>query len=851
MAITTTYRTVELVAPQRVNVTTASYQFGAQAVFGPGGGVLFYADFSTDPKRILARSLDANGAGVGAETVVATGLDGGFDRVFSTAKLSNGNIVVVWNDPTAGDLHFRIYAPDMSTVLGDTVAESSPAIAVRPHVAATANGGFVIAWENATSDGDVDILFRRFDAAGASPDPISGVVVDAAGDNARAAVAVLTNGTLAFAYDKRVAPAVTEIRAAVFGADGAPVVPAFTFDNFGAVNRDARILARADGGFIVNYLDDDWSGSDIDVTTAVFSGSGAYQTSLRASATPSYDQLAATALSPDGFQLVMHTRFETYDTLATLIDPAAVVLFRDEVIRGDGAGGGSYVAESAQWIDGSRILFMQSPYAPSPGGDGSSSAVETTIRQVERVTTGDGAANTISFPFDGLRNVVNAGAGADTVTTGREGDLVNGEDGDDVIDAGAGADVVNGGAGADSITGGPGDDALNGGDGDDSFLIAGADIGVDQFNGGAGLDALRLTGDATLSRLTLNAPASVERIAREAAGFTLDGTAGDDFFNISGVTGYLTIAGGSTAAIVISLGAGADIFAGGAAGDVVNGGADGDNLNGGGGDDVLNGDAGADTIRGGSGNDAINGGEGGDTLSGESGLDTIYGGAGDDYLQDDSGASSILAGEAGNDQIYGGAGNDYVVGGDGDDVMVGLGGQDSLYGGAGADYIVAGNGVGSVVDGGAGANTLWGAGGADYMVGGEGADLLVGGAGSDYQFGNAGADTHYGGQGTDFLYTNAGNDFVWTDDVGLPQSTDYVYAGGGTGVDTIADFKAGAGANHDVLVVSPASGVASFAQVKANMTQVGVYTVLKLGADQVYLYNVQPFQLTADNFLFL
>ena len=156
-----------------------------------------------------------------------------------------------------------------------------------------------------------------------------------------------------------------------------------------------------------------------------------------------------------------------------------------------------------------------------------------------------------------------------------------------------------------------------------------------------------------------------------------------------------------------------------------------------------------------------------------------------------------------------------------------------------------------MVDGGAGANTLWGAGGADYMVGGEGADLLVGGAGSDYQFGNAGADTHYGGQGTDFLYTNAGNDFVWTDDVGAPQSTDYVYAGGGTGVDTIADFTPGGGASHDVLVVSPASGVTSFAQAQANMTQVGVYTVLTLGADQVYIYNVQPFQLTAGNFLFL
>ena len=32
-----------------------------------------------------------------------------------------------------------------------------------------------------------------------------------------------------------------------------------------------------------------------------------------------------------------------------------------------------------------------------------------------------------------------------------------------------------------------------------------------------------------------------------------------------------------------------------------------------------------------------------------------------------------------------------------------------------------------------------------------------------------------------------GNDFIWTDNIGS-QSTDYIYEGVGTGVDTIADF---------------------------------------------------------------
>jgi hypothetical protein len=55
-----------------------------------------------------------------------------------------------------------------------------------------------------------------------------------------------------------------------------------------------------------------------------------------------------------------------------------------------------------------------------------------------------------------------------------------------------------------------------------------------------------------------------------------------------------------------------------------------------------------------------------------------------------------------------------------------------------------------------------------------------------------------------------------------------------------------------VLVISAAAtGWSSLSQLLAATTQVGVYAVVTMGADQVYLYNVQPFQLTAENVLFL
>ncbi|MGE0259658.1 MAG: hypothetical protein AB7T18_12990, partial [Alphaproteobacteria bacterium] len=143
--------------------------------------------------------------------------------------------------------------------------------------------------------------------------------------------------------------------------------------------------------------------------------------------------------------------------------------------------------------------------------------------------------------------------------------------------------------------------------------------------------------------------------------------------------------------------------------------------------------------------------------------------------------------------------------------------------------------------------------GNDYAVGGELLDTIATGAGSDYIFGNAGDDTIVAGTGTDYIYGGAGNDFIYTDDL-VTNSQDFVYVSGlaglGTGVDTVADFTPGPGG--DVAVILSTPGLTSFAQVQANMIDIGVYTVITLSAtDQLYLYNVDPFQLTTDNFLFL
>jgi Ca2+-binding RTX toxin-like protein len=140
--------------------------------------------------------------------------------------------------------------------------------------------------------------------------------------------------------------------------------------------------------------------------------------------------------------------------------------------------------------------------------------------------------------------------------------------------------------------------------------------------------------------------------------------------------------------------------------------------------------------------------------------------------------------------------------------------------------------------------------GAGPEAGGLGNDLVVGGDNSHYLFGGNGNDTGYGGNGTDYIYPGPGNDLIWTDNIGS-QLTDYVYEGVGTRIDTIADFTPGDGANHYVLVLTAVdSEIALFADVQTKALQAGVYTVLPLSAThQIYLYNVQSFQLTANDFI--
>ncbi len=501
------------------------------------------------------------------------------------------------------------------------------------------------------------------------------------------------------------------------------------------------------GGFVdipVLANDSDPEGDTLAVTGAT---DGAYgTTTVNADGTVSYKPTGAYT-GDDTFTYTVsdgNGNSVTESVTVTITDPASV---RDGIVSG---------------TDGDDLIDLD--YTGDPGGD--------RIDASDAVLPGEA-------PND---DIVEAGAGNDTVFSLDGDDNVDGGAGDDLIDGGVGDDVLEGGAGDDTLLGGSGDDILDGGVGDDLLNGGSGDdilfgrAGDDTLIGGAGDDLLKGgEGDDLLEGGsgddTLIGDSGDDILSGGAGDDVLEGGAGDD--TLIGGDGADTVLGGDGNDFIVTssnpltrpfalpdIGFNAphgipadtdpeddrDFVDGGAGNDTIFTGDDRDTIFGGAGDDVIFSGLDDDWVDGGDGNDLIVGGEGNDTLLGGAGNDTIYGGVnipsanipdatdpepnnGKDFIDGGAG-DDLIYGEDDNDTILGGDGNDTIYGGVDDDSILGQDGDDLLYGDEGDD-------------------TIRGGGGNDTIFGGDGDDLIEGRGDNDLIDGGAGADTMLGGMGRD------------------------------------------------------------------------------------------------------
>ncbi|MGO1077757.1 calcium-binding protein [Inquilinus sp. CA228] len=378
-----------------------------------------------------------------------------------------------------------------------------------------------------------------------------------------------------------------------------------------------------------------------------------------------------------------------------------------------------------------------------------------------------GGAGNDTFVLEGDADIINDSAGIDTVTSTvsrslidyatienliLEGTAVDGVGNalNNVLTGNGGSNTLNGGGGNDFVDGGAGADTLRGGAGDDTYIVDDAGDAVDErWPGSAGNDTVQSSVHFSL--------ADSSRVFGSVENLTLVGLAG------------LNGTGNGVANVLV--------------------GNDGSNL--------LDGAAGNDVLRGGAGADALYGGTGIDTASyytGSAGvmidLSTGKGSGGEaqgDILVD----IENLSGSQGSDTLAGNASANTLQGWNGSDVLRGGAGADRLEGGVGTDtasyfsgttgvVVSLASGLGSAGEAQGdiltGIENLSGSQGSDSLYGNAGANVLQGWNGNDALFGRAGKDTLTGGAGSDrFSFTTRGDSVVGAN---ADRITDFSHAQG-------------------------------------------------------------------------
>lgn len=154
-------------------------------------------------------------------------------------------------------------------------------------------------------------------------------------------------------------------------------------------------------------------------------------------------------------------------------------------------------------------------------------------------------------------------------------------------------------------------------------------------------------------------------------------------------------------------------------------------------------------------------------------------------------------------------------------------------------YLFGGN-TASLIEnaiGGSASDNITGNDGTNTLTGGTGADILYGLGGNDTLIGNGGLDVLDGGQGNDMLTGGSGNNNADT----------FLFKGAVIGHDVITDWQDGVD-----YIRFEAAGLTSYAQLQANVTQIGSSVVIDIPntTDMITIQNWSLSQMSSADFLF-
>ncbi|MCB1491342.1 MAG: hypothetical protein KDJ77_06020 [Rhodobiaceae bacterium] len=754
--------------------------------------------------------------------------------------LSNGNFLVTWVDSNNANDVAPANGTDIVGVifdaLGNAISDSlflNEAFGdanneAEPAIAATNDGGFVVVYTSANATiNDDDILFRRFDAAGAvlfsdaiENDSSSSIIyrspsVAVAADNSFFVTYERVDGTEDNIVGRKVASNGTVGALQVLRIDG----------NLNGVTdgenpTDPDTVLLSNGNFVTVYVEsDNNAGSnertiEFRISTAAGVSGNSVNGSLVDGTADSDPHVAA--LTGGKFVVVWTNGTEIK---GHIFNDAGTPLTSEFVIQSNasknfnepdviGLEDGSFFAV---WDNDTDGKLQGARFSATGGIIGSTLDIELglSLTAPELGLTTDGRIlvtwsdgdDVFTKILDPRNSTITAEVG-DGQTTGRQdGSTINGSSGDDKIFGVGGNDTIFGSTGDDTIEGGAGTDTLDyssatvdltilddttagvqergriTGMGTDTYefieiFFSGsgndrfrAGGSVISFDGGDGIDTLELQGDLSNS-------AVVDLAAGTVSEFFMDLTSISNVENVSGDFYDETINGDGSANV----------------------------LKGFGGDDTIDGRGGNDTLDGGFGTDTVNGGDGDDTVIGNADGDTLNGGNNSDTL--DYSAKTVdltidddtTAGPQELGRVTSSSGIDtyeffeHFIAGSGNDSFTTGGTIQSFDGGDGVDTLI----ISQVISGTTVVNMITGTitdpsidlasfSHVENVTGSSFAETIIGDTAANVINSGGGNDTIDAGGGSDTVDAGSGDDLIKdTNSITIVDSYD-----GGGGSDTL------------------------------------------------------------------
>lgn len=418
-----------------------------------GSYTVGYEDFDSSAGTNQLNFVNVTSAGVVGSEITAISGSGSATSTTSSARLTDGNVVFVYDWDTTDDaIAYSVRNPvtGASGTGGAFVANTNTNgdVDAGASVVALTGGGFVIAWTN-TDSNDTDIEFQRYNNAGT----VQGGVVTVAGpgstdNNNEINLVALSDGGFLVLWDDDEGGQ-NAGRGQRYTAAGSTVGSVFSFDSSNANHTDAVLLG--DGRVALTWQDGEIHAAIIDTRDAP-NGTAAYAP----------DQYVVGTVGDDDFTA----------------DSAAEFVFAydgNDIIHESGPTRAYYGGRGDDLIHVNSQINADEHY----GGGGNDTidwtgnvfelAGSTLVFDLLAGTAVNGGSTEVMQGFENLR-----GTGlVDEIYGTNAANMLFGAAGADIIMGRRGADVLKGQAGSDMLNGGKGNDLLVGGGAADTFVFAG------------------------------------------------------------------------------------------------------------------------------------------------------------------------------------------------------------------------------------------------------------------------------------------------------------------------------------------------------------------------------------------